>query len=122
MPLPGSSWTSCMDSPRTGSIPAICYAMSSTNFCHAATRRSNNVFWLASREVVFTAGSIAIVASVDSLIDPAIPPRQRFFTKHTQEIGSICLHPDGMLVATAEDAAEVRRLSCSAVPYYTFCY
>ena len=64
--------------------------------------RNSNVFWLASRRVVYTSGSIAVVAEwqAESTVE------QDFFTLHAEEISAMCVHPNGTTVATGEEAAE----------------
>jgi echinoderm microtubule-associated protein-like 6 len=63
--------------------------------------RSSNVFWLASRRVVYTSGSIAVVAEWQA----ASTVEQEFFTMHSEEIGAMCVHPNGTTVASGEQAA-----------------
>jgi len=65
--------------------------------------RSNNALWLASHKAVYTSGSMAVIATPDAL--PATVT-QEFFTMHAEEISAICVHPDGMTVATGEHATE----------------
>ncbi|EKX46964.1 hypothetical protein GUITHDRAFT_107314 [Guillardia theta CCMP2712] len=54
---------------------------------------------LNSGELVYFAAAIAVVhdISADGQLD-----RQRFFTRHRHEIGCLCVHPDGCMVATGD--------------------
>ena len=72
--------------------------------------RHNNILWSASRELIYVAGSVAVVANLDE------PSKivQRFFMEHKHEIGSICLHPDGMTVASGDLAADPKIFIWSA--------
>jgi WD40 repeat protein len=51
---------------------------------------------------VYPAGAVAVVCSPD----PQGLTAQRFFCGHSYEIASLAVHPDGVTVATGEDAAE----------------
>ena len=66
--------------------------------------RSNNVLWLASRKAVYTSGAIAVVATTDAVSENQV--QQDFFTMHAHEISAICVHPNGLAVATGEQAPE----------------
>ena len=71
--------------------------------------RNSNVLWLASRKAVYSSGAIAIVANADvapTSAEQEFIIEQEFFTYHSEEISAICVHPDGMTVATGEEAAE----------------
>jgi hypothetical protein len=62
---------------------------------YSGSHRSNVVLCLASEEIVYPAGCIAVVAS--DVGREHIPTTQRFFTGHSNEIGAICVHPDGQV-------------------------
>ena len=65
--------------------------------------RNSNVMWLACHKAVYTSGSLAVIATPDALPESVT---QDFFTMHSEEISAICVHPDGMTVATGEQATE----------------
>ncbi|KAB7506208.1 echinoderm microtubule-associated protein [Armadillidium nasatum] len=55
----------------------------------------NNLYGLASGEVVYFAASVAIIYNPES-------NTQRHFTHHTDDIKCIAVHPDGKTVATGQ--------------------
>ena len=88
-----------MDFARESHLQPILHTVAG----YSVRGRNNNVLWLASRKVVYTTGALAVVATPDAA--PMVI-QQDHFTKHSQEISAICVHPNGRTVATGEEAAE----------------
>ncbi len=74
---------------------------------------SNLVLPLASMELLYAAGSVAVVVTDLGKTSTLI---QRFFTGHTSEIAAMCLHPDGMTVASADVGSNAKICVWSSEP------